>query len=293
MRKGHKILLYSLLVVIVLVMGCIYVSQLDIPVLHPKGEIGVKEKDLLLIATYLMLIVVIPVFILTGWIVWKYRANNPKGKYMPDWNHSTIAEIVWWGVPLIIIVILSVLNWKACFDLDPFKPIASEKKPITIQVVALDWKWLFIYPDEKIATVNFIQIPVDTPIHFVITADAPMNSFWIPDLGGQIFAMPAMRTELNLIANQKGDFRGVSANLSGKGFSGMVFYTRAGSEEEYEKWVSDVQNSPNVLNLESYKELAKQSENNPAAFYRLGDETLFDWIIMKDMMPPKESGHGH
>ncbi len=293
MKKGYRVLLYVLLVIAALVLGGVYLAQLDMAVLNPKGLIGVKEKDLFWIATWLMLIVVIPVFILTFVIVWMYRADNPKAKYTPDWNHSTLAEIIWWGIPCIIIAILSVLNWSACYDLDPFKPIASDKKPITIQVVALDWKWLFIYPDLNIATVNFIQIPVDTPIHFIITADAPMNSFWIPELGGQIFAMPAMRTELYLIANELGEFRGVSANLSGKGFSGMVFMTKATSQEDYEKWISKVQSSDQLLNLDSYNLLARPSENNPAAFYRLTYPALFDWIVMKDMMPKTEVQHGY
>ncbi len=285
MKKGYKIFLYALLIVVVLVMGMLYLTSLDIAVLNPKGWVGQKEKDLLIISTLLMLIVVIPVFVLTGFIVWKYRASNKKSDYRPDWNHSTIAEIIWWGVPCIIIVILSVLNWMACYELDPFRPLASDKKPLTIQVVALDWKWLFIYPDQNIATVNFIQVPVDTPIHFIITADAPMNSFWIPQLGGQIFAMPAMRTELHLIANEKGDYRGVSANLSGSGFSGMVFITRAGTEEEFDDWVTKVQNSREILDLSTYPLLAAKSQNNPVTLYRLGYPGLFDWIVMKDMMP--------
>jgi cytochrome o ubiquinol oxidase subunit 2 len=292
-KKGFRIFLGVLLGVIIIVLAGLYLSQRDIVVLNPKGWIGMKQRDLFWVSTALMLIVVIPVFVLTIWAVWKYRAGHDKQKYDPEWNHSTVAEIVWWGIPFIIIIILSVLNWIACYELDPFKPIASNKKTLTIQVVALEWKWLFIYPDQKIATVNFIQIPVDTPVQFVITADAPMNSFWIPQLGGQIFAMPAMRTELYLIANEKGDYRGVSANLSGKGFSGMTFTVRAGSDEEFDGWIKEVQNSTEALNLESYKILAKPSENNPFAFYKLEYETLFDWILMKDMMPQGERTHAN
>ena len=285
MKKGYKVFLYALLVVVILVMGTFYLAGLDIAVLNPKGWVGQKQKDLLVISTLLMMIVVIPVFILTGFIVWKYRASNKKADYQPDWNHSTLAEIIWWGIPCIIIAILTFLNTKGCYELDPFKPLVSEKKAIKIQVVALNWKWLFIYPDQNIATVNFIQVPVDTPIQFIITADAPMNSFWIPQLGGQIFAMPAMKTELYLIANEKGDYRGVSANLSGKGFSGMVFITRASSEDEFDAWIKDVQNSKDSLDLDSYKTLATPSENNPATFYRLGYPGLFDFIVMNSMMP--------
>lgn len=292
MKKGIRIFLGILLGLLIIVLASLYLSQRDIVVLNPKGLIGVKQKDLFWISTLLMLIVVIPVFVLTIWAVWKYRAGHDKQKYDPEWNHSTVAEIIWWGIPFVIVVILSVLNWIACYELDPFRPIASDKKTLTIQVVALEWKWLFIYPDQKIATVNFIQIPLDTPVQFVITADAPMNSFWIPQLGGQIFAMPAMRTELHLIANEKGDYRGVSAHLSGKGFSGMTFTVRAGNEEEFKAFVEEAKNAPQELDLTSYKMLAKPSKNNPFAFYKLGYEGLFDWIVMKYMTPEQEMQEG-
>src|SRR3990167_9684337 len=160
MGKWIKFFLGTALFVAIAVLSVWYFSRVDLMVLNPSGLIGVKQRDLLWICTILMLIVVIPVFILTGVIVWRYRAGKSKGKYDPEWNHSTIAEIIWWGVPFIIVVILGALNWVASYDLDPYKPIASDKKAIKIQVVALDWKWLFIYPDEGIATVNFIQFPV-------------------------------------------------------------------------------------------------------------------------------------
>ena len=160
-----------------------------------------------------------------------------KAKHAPDWEHNYIAEYCWWGVPIVIIVILAVTTWKSSHDLNPFKPIESEKKPLAIQVVALHWKWLFIYPEQGIATVNFVQFPEKTPINFEITSDAPMNSFWIPQLGGQIYAMPAMRSKLHLIANEIGSFRGVSANISGKGFAGMTFTAKSSSEEDFDAWV--------------------------------------------------------
>ena len=283
MGKWIKFFLGTALFVAIAVLSVWYFSRVDLMVLNPSGLIGVKQRDLLWICTILMLIVVIPVFILTGVIVWRYRAGKSKGKYDPEWNHSTIAEIIWWGVPFIIVVILGALNWVASYDLDPYKPIASDKKAIKIQVVALDWKWLFIYPDEGIATVNFIQFPVGTPLDFDITADAPMNSFWIPALGGQIFAMPGMRTKLSLIADKAGDFMGLSANLSGKGFAGMRFTARAGSEEEYKKWLLEVKSKGTRLDVESYKKLALPSEYNPVAYYRLAYSDLFNWVLMREM----------
>lgn len=254
-------------------------------VLFPSGLIGVEQRNLLLIIQVLMLFIIIPVYVLTFVFSWKYSAANPQHEYDPDLVDNTLAEYVWWGVPLIMTIIVSVLTWVKTHELDPYKPIPSDKKPVTIQVVALQWKWLFLYPEEQVASVNFLQIPTDIPIHFQITADAPMNSFWIPDLGGQIYAMPKMRTNLYLIANKEGDFRGSSANLSGEGFAGMHFVTRASSEEDYQKWLASAKQSSNVLNFKEYQQLASPSQNHSVELYQLGDGALFDQIIMKYMQP--------
>lgn len=251
-------------------------------VLFPEGIIGLKERNLLFILQALMLLIVVPVYILTFIFSWKYRADNPQGIYDPDLVDNRLAEVIWWGLPLVMTIIVSVLTWVKTYELDPYKPIPSSKKEMIIQAVALQWKWLFIYPEEKIASVNFLQFPKDTPIHFEITADAPMNSFWIPDLGGQIYAMPKMKTELYLIANEIGDFRGSSANLSGEGFAGMHFITRASSEEDYYQWVESAKQSKN-FNLETYKQLAAPSKNNPVETYQLTDDNLFDYILNKYM----------
>ncbi len=254
----------------------------NIALLFPSGIIALEERNLLLIIQGIMLLVILPVYLLTFIFSWKYRSDNPKAKYDPDLVDNTLAEYIWWGIPLVLTIIIAVLTWVKTEQLDPFKPIASVKKPVTIQVVALQWKWLFIYPDEKIASVNFLQFPKETPIHFDITADAPMNSFWIPRLGGQIYAMPSMRTELNLIAQEAGDFRGSSANLSGEGFAGMHFIARASSEEEYQKWLESAKKSEKSL---AYKQLAAPSENNHPETYLLKDQKLFDQIIMKYRTP--------
>ena len=194
-----------------------------IAVLFPKGIIGIEERNLLYIIQAIMLLVILPVYILTFIFSWKYRADNTKATYDPDLVDNHFAEYIWWGIPLVMTLIVGGLTWVKTYELDPFKPIASKNKPMTIQVVALQWKWLFIYPEEKIATVNFVQFPKDTPVHFEITADAPMNSFWIPAFGGPDLRHAEDEDRLNLIANQTGDFRGSSANLSGEGFSGMHF----------------------------------------------------------------------
>lgn len=256
-----------------------------IDILFPTGMIAVKERNLLLIIQILMLFIIIPVYILTFVFSWKYSAGNPKGKYDPDLVDNRLAEYIWWGVPLVMTIIVSVLTWVRTHQLDPFKPIESDKKQITIQVVALQWKWLFLYPEEEVASVNFLQIPKDTPIRFQITADAPMNSFWIPDLGGQIYAMPKMKTELYLVANEEGESRGSSANISGEGFSGMHFMTRTSSEEEYHQWIESAKQSSKALNLEEYDKLSSPSKNNPVEVYQLKETGLFDQIINKYMYP--------
>lgn len=287
MKKIYKFTLTALLSLLAIVIA-LFLYDADIAVLNPKGLIALKEKRLIVTSTLLMLIVVIPVFILMFFFMWKYKASNTKAKYSPDWGDSWLAEAIWWGVPFIIIFILSVMTWESSHELDPFKPLDMKEKPVRIQVVALQWKWLFIYPEEGIATVNFVQFPERTPINFEITADAPMNSFWIPQLGSQIYAMPGMKTKLHLIADEVGSYRGSSANLSGKGFAGMQFIAKSSSAADFAQWVESVKHASPPLNREEYDKLALPSENNPETSYLLQDENLYDQIVMKFMMPQKE-----
>jgi cytochrome o ubiquinol oxidase subunit II len=269
----------KLAILIALLMPMAYmIPSGKIVVLEPKGIIALKERSLIYTATALMLIVVIPVFVLAGYVVWKYRASK-KGKYTPDWDYSWQAEAIWWGFPLLIVVALSVVVWKSSHELDPYKPLDMSGEPMTIQVVALQWKWLFLYPEKNIATVNFVKFPVNRAIHFEITSDAPMNSFWIPELGGQIYAMKGMKTKLNLMASEMGSFRGSSANLSGDGFAGMVFAAQAVSEEEFESWAQSAQTAPLALNWEEYDKLAKPSKNNSPVAYQLQENNLFEQVV--------------
>lgn len=285
MNKKIKLACVILLSLGAIALVMFFVDSSKIAVLNPKGLIAFKERNLLVIATLLMLIVVIPVFILASIFAWKYRASNTKAKYSPNWDYNLVAESIWWGIPCAIILVLSIMTWKSSRELDPFKPLESTVKPIHIQVVALQWKWLFIYPEQNIATVNFVQFPENTPLNFEITADAPMNSFWIPELGSQIYAMAGMRSKLHLIAHDTGSFRGASANLSGQGFAGMEFIAKASSEADFNQWVESVKKSTQSLSLNEYQELVKPSEYNPAAFYILKEENLYDQIVMKYMMP--------
>jgi cytochrome o ubiquinol oxidase subunit 2 len=295
MKIAKKPIFYLLFFTALLLLFTLIMQPLEIlhfkefiDVLFPGGLIAIKERNLLLIIQALMLLVIIPVYILTFMFSWRYRADNPKGTYDPDLVDNKFAEVIWWVIPLILTAIVSILTWVKTAELDPYKPINSDKKALTIQVIALQWKWLFIYPEEKIASVNFLQIPKDTPIHFEITADAPMNSFWIPALGGQIYAMPSMKTELYLMANEIGDFRGSSANLSGEGFSGMQFITRASTDEDYQQWINKAKQSPLYLDQTSYDKLVLPSKNNPVQVYQLKENSIFDLAITKYMYPQKK-----
>lgn len=262
----------------------------EIAILAPKGTIALQERDLIVTSTLLMLVVVIPVFVLTFFIVWKYRASNKKAIYMPDWASNRVIETIWWAIPGVIILILAIITWKSSHELDPFKPLSGDKTPITIQVVALNWKWLFIYPEQHIASVNFVVFPKDTPVNFEITADAPMNSFWIPQLGGQIYAMPGMNTELHLIATEEGTYKGSSANFSGSGFSGMKFTAASVSDEDFAKWVNTVKSAKESLSIDEYAKLTIPSMNEPVRSYAGVNEGLYDKIIMNYMSHREENG---
>jgi len=254
-------------------------GQMDL--LDPKGSIGLAEKNLILTSTYAMLIVVVPVIFLTLLFAWKYRASNTSAEYLPKWAHSTKIEIVIWLVPALIILYLGILTYKSTHALDPYKPLESEVKPINVEVVALDWKWLFIYPDLGIATVNQIQFPVGTPVSFKITSDSVMNSFFIPQLGGQIYAMAGMQTKLHLIADHAGDYAGLSANFSGHGFSDMKFRAIATTPEEFAAWVKKVKASPSQLDGVNYAAVAAPTEKQPVQYFSKVDANLFQNIVAK------------
>jgi len=278
-KNKHSYLAISTCGLTLLLNGCKYA------ILDPKGSIAADEKHILIISVLLMLMVVVPVIILTFTFAWRYREKNTKAIYSPSWAHSTPLEIIWWSIPCIIIGVLGTITWVSSHQLDPYRPLSSMKQPITIQVIALEWKWLFIYPDQHIATVNFVQFPVGVPIRFLITAEGPMNSFQIPQLAGQIYAMAGMQTKLNLIANEIGDYAGISANFSGKGFSGMKFIARATSQEQFSLWVKIVKQSPKQLTPIEYNKLAQPSENNIVEYFSSANQYLFETAVMNPMMP--------
>lgn len=283
MSRGRK--LAGLMAAATAILGTAvwYLHDKTFAILQPAGPIAAQEKRLLLIAVSLMLIVVVPVFVLLITISWRYRASNTRAKvkYTPEWDHHRGYEAIWWGLPLMLIVALSALTWTSTHRLDPTRPISSTSKPLRIQAVALRWKWLFIYPDQHIATVNYLHFPTNTPLDFQITSDGAMNSFWIPQLGGQIYAMDGMTTQLHLLADRNGSFRGDSANISGKGFAGMNFVAQSTSQTDFAHWVTAAQHSSARLDMAGYEALAQPSEYNPTATYSLRALALYDTIVGK------------
>jgi cytochrome o ubiquinol oxidase subunit 2 len=263
-------------------------SGCDLVVLHPLGAVAAQQGHLIVVSTLLMLLIVVPVLALTFLFAWRYRHSNAKATYSPDWDHSTALELVIWAAPLLIIIALGAVTWINTHTLDPYRPlhrldatrpIPSGVKPLTVEVVALDWKWLFIYPDLGIATVNELAAPVDVPIDFKITASSVMNSFYIPALAGQIYAMPGMQTELSAVINQAGEYEGFSANYSGAGFSGMRFKFRGVSQNEFDHWVQTVRADGQSLGNDDYMQLEKPSEREPVHRYSTVANGLYDAIL--------------
>jgi cytochrome o ubiquinol oxidase subunit II len=260
---------------------CLLLSGCKLDVLDPKGSIGVAEKALILDSTLAMLIVVIPVIVLVGLFAWHYRASNDRAAYLPKWAHSVKIEVVIWAVPSAIIAYLGILTWTSTHELDPYRPLQSSIAPINVEVVALDWKWLFIYPDLGIASVNQLEFPTGTPLNFRITSDSVMNSFFIPQLGGQIYAMAGMQTQLHLMASEAGNYAGESANFSGRGFSDMKFRAIATSSADFDSWVKKVKASSRRLDPDVYQGVAAPSEKDPVQYFSGVDPTLFNSIIAK------------
>lgn len=265
-------------------------------VMNPFGDVALQQRNLIIASTVLMLLIIVPVIVLTFVFAWRYRASNTEATYDPEWHHSTSLELVIWSAPLLIIIALGALTWIATHTLDPYRPIdriaadrplPPDAKTLNVQVVALDWKWLFIYPDYGIATVNELAAPVDMPIRFEITASTVMNSFFIPALAGQIYAMPAMQTELNAVINQAGDYEGFSANYSGAGFSHMRFRFKGLSAGDFDAWVAKVKASGETLGRETYLALEKPSQREPVRYYASTEGGLYHRILNLCVTPGK------
>lgn len=252
----------------------------ELDLLSPMGQVGAEEKRLILTTVGLMLIVVIPVIALTIFFAWRYRASA-QARYEPDWSHSTKIEIVVWGIPVLLILIMGVMTWISTHKLDPYRPLDVPGKALSVQVVALDWKWLFIYPEQGIAVVNEMAMPAGRAVDFSVTSDAVMNSFFIPQLGSQIYAMAGMKTKLHLIADHVGVYDGISSNYSGAGFFGMKFKAHAVSLQDFDAWVAKVKRDGRALDPASYAALAKPSQNVPVTYYATVAPGWFETLLNK------------
>lgn len=258
----------------------------------PKGPIGEAQRSLIITAIALMLIVIIPVFVMAFWFARKYRASNTESTYLPKWNYSGKIEFFMWAVPIAIVTALSVITWTSTHALDPYKPIPSTEKPIHIEAVSLDWKWLFIYPDQNIATVNQLTFPVNVPISFRLTSDTVMTSFFIPQLGSQIYAMGGMQTQLNLLANKQGVYIGHNQQFSGRGYSSMNFNANAVSPEEFQSWVQGIKQTPEKLDVNRYEKLAQPSVGDPVTHFSSVTPDLFRHVLHK-FHPASGANHHH
>ncbi|HEU4624470.1 MAG TPA: ubiquinol oxidase subunit II [Steroidobacteraceae bacterium] len=285
-RTNRRLRNHALLPAFIAISGC------SSAVLDPAGDVARQQRDLLVHSTLLMLLIIVPVMALTVLFAWRYREANKKARYEPEWHHSTHLELVIWAAPLLIIICLGALTWLGTHLLDPYrpvdrlapgKPVPHEMRPLEVEVIALDWKWLFIYPQYHVATVNELAVPVNRPISMRITASSVMNSLYIPHLAGQVYAMAGMETRLHGVLNAPGVSEGFSANYSGAGFSGMRFTFRGMSDAEFAQWVRNTDDGE--LTRERYLALAKPSENEPVRHFKQVDPTLYTAVLNRCVEP--------
>jgi len=279
--------LIGLLGVVLGVIGIVIVlANENTLVVHPKGIIAQNELKLIVVNILLMLLIILPTYILLFVVLWKYCIKNENAKYDPDHTYGPIGELLIWGLPSIIVAVMAIVTWNATHKLDPYKPIESDVKPLTIQVVALDWKWLFIYPELGIATLNSFNILDRTPIYLRLTADgSPMNSFWIPQLSGQIYSMTGMSTTLNLMADGPGEYVGRAVEINGEGYADMSFAVTSISQKDFEAWVEQVRKSSLHLTKDTYDDLVKPSVNKSILIFSEVENDLYHQIIHKYMYP--------
>jgi len=301
MKQLHKIgNLFLVLVALFALTGC------DIAVLNPAGLIAIRESKVIVFATLFMLCIVVPVMILVVVFAIKYRAGNKQAEYLPDWHHSTKMEAVIWGIPIVVVAILAIPLSYGAFVWEPSKPILSDeskaysqyspadynpsksfdasdyyggKRPIQVDVVALDWKWLFIYPEYGVASVNELYAPAGRQIFLQLTAEDSINAFWVPTLGTVLYAMPQMNAKLHLYTDEKGEFPGVSANYSGDGFAGMRFTWHSVENQDFEDWIAKLRASGKTLDADSYLQLAKKSKDHEIEYFGQTDNDLYYRVV--------------
>jgi cytochrome o ubiquinol oxidase subunit 2 len=262
---------------------CTMLASCNEGVLAPKGPVGLAEKTILLDATAIMLAVVVPVILLTLYFAWWYRASNTRAQYRPDWRYSGRIEMIVWSIPALIVLFLGGIAWIGSHNLDPGAPWPGGKKPLDIDVVSMDWKWLFIYPEQNVATVNELTVPVGTPVHFHLTSSSVMNSFFIPALGSQIYTMAGMVTQLVLQADERGIYKGLSAQFSGDGFADMQFSVHAVSEQDFKDWAAAASQNGDRLDSNGYRALLEPSHADPPRTFSSVEPGLFEHAVMATM----------
>jgi cytochrome o ubiquinol oxidase subunit 2 len=285
--------------------ACRYCSRLRVPtlaaacfaapcgatgVLDAQGPISAAERLILINATAIMLVVVLPVIVLTLAFAWWYRASNARATYRPDWAYSGNIELVTWSIPAMVVILLASVAWISSHELDPARPLRSNAAPIRIEVVSLDWQWLFIYPAQQVALTNQLVIPTQTPIEFILTSATVMNAFFVPQLGSQIYTMPGMATRLNLLADRPGDYPGLSSNFSGDGFSDMRFVVHAVPAAEFQSWLARTHDAGPALNTDAFSQLERAGINTSLQTYGSVDPDLFERIVQQSVQATAAPG---
>ena len=287
-RRARWMRLAAVCLLPLLAGGCNFV------VMQPSGDVAVQQRNLVVASTALMLLVIVPVIVLTLLFAWRYRQSNKDAVYDPDWHHSTQLEVVIWTVPLVIIVALGAMTWISTHTLDPFRPldrigperpVSPNTQPLDVEVVALDWKWMFFYPEQGIATINELAAPVDRPIRFKITSSTVMNAFYVPALAGMIYAMPGMQTQLNAVINKDGVYDGFSSNYSGSGFSRMTFKFHGLPRDGFDQWVAKAKAQGSALDDAKFLEIERPSENVAVTYFSSVQPGLFGRILNQCVIP--------
>jgi cytochrome o ubiquinol oxidase subunit 2 len=267
---------------------CGLLAGCNLVVMDPSGDVAVQQRNLIIASTALMMLVIVPVIVLTFLFARRYRASNTDATYDPEFHHSTQLEVVIWTIPLLIVMALGAMTWISTHTLDPFRPLSrlgpdrpipADVRPLDVQVVALDWKWLFIYPEYGVASVNEMAAPVDRPISFRITASSVWNTFYVPALAGMIYAMPGMETRLHAVINAEGSFRGLSGHYSGSGFSRMTFGFKGVSASGFEDWLAEARGAGTALDRAAYLKLEQPSEAEPVRYFGTVESGLFEAIV--------------
>jgi cytochrome o ubiquinol oxidase subunit 2 len=254
-------------------------------VLDPRGPIGREDRTILIDSLAIMLAIGVPTIIATFAFAWWFRASNKRARYRPDWEFSGAIELVVWAIPAMTILLLGGVAWIGSHELDPAKPLPAREAPVEIEVISLDWKWLFIYPQQGIASINQLVVPAGVPLHFSLTSASVWNVFFIPQLGSMIYTMNGMTTQMNLQADEPGTFRGLSAHFSGDGFSDMHFAVRAVAANEFETWSNAQRGAGPTLDAAAYKKLTEQSINEPPSMFGAVTPGLFGQVVRQVLAP--------